>query len=389
MKNIDLLLEYNKDEISIEKAKKGFIIYNSKSKIINGDEIRNIIRFINSVNNRYKKIKIPLILKFSKVVFIDKLTYIILECLVYYMNVRMKHQLQVNINLEDKNTNIFTEGIMFNSLYYINGKYSKEKLQIFIEKFTYDLYGRHFRKILDGNIDVSSDNTLGKLMNDIRLFLIFLDVPENDSTEIAETVTELVGNAIEHTKTDCLVDIDVTESYVKRDEDKSKYYGINIVVINFSETLFEDFLKTKLKNEKLELNDRYKDVTSAYYIHERNFSPNYKEDDFYKIASFQHGVSGSDNKLVSGGKGLTQLIKSLEIRSDSHKCYLMSGYGIVNFKHRFLNFNDEDWIGFNKENDFLRFKPESECIDKSKVYFPGTAYNLNFAMRKEEKHEEK
>ena len=87
-----------------------------------------------------------------------------------------------------------------------------------------------------------------------------------------------------------------------------------------------------------------------------------------------------------GGTGLTCLINSLQRKSDSDDCYVLSGNKIVLFLKEYLSYND-DWIGFNKSNDFFSDTPDYEVFDRSQMYFSGTAYNLNFVMKSEDNNE--
>lgn len=75
---------------------------------------------------------------------------------------------------------------------------------------------------------------------------------------MAEFLGELVGNANEHTNTDCILDIDVTEpKYVKKNDDPNKlFYGLNVAVVNFSNILLGDGIKKLLANNNI-LEGRY------------------------------------------------------------------------------------------------------------------------------------
>ena len=108
----------------------------------------------------------------------------------------------------------------------------------------------------------------------------------------------------------------------------------------------------------------------------------YKEEDFFNIASFQHKISGSIKKNTTGGTGLTKLVSSLEKQSDAHKCYLITGNRALWFFHQYLEYNQDGWIGFNTENDFLNKTPAYTVIGPNSIYLPGTAYNLNFVMKR-------
>ena len=199
----------------------------------------------------------------------------------------------------------------------------------------------------------------------------------------------MVGNACEHAETDCLVDLDVTSNYRKTindDLDKNFYYGINIAVVNFSDQLIGDDIKKNIlyNIENVEAFDRYNKIKYAYDNHKKVFDDDYTEEDFCNITSFQHKISGRKNISDTGGTGLTMLIKSLEERSDAHQCYVLSGNRSIFFLQDYLEYNNDNWIGFNEEKNYFEFKPEDDITSESCIYMPGTAYNLNFILKGEE-----
>lgn len=386
MKNIELLFEYN-DKLGVTpKLIKNQFIYKSSADVLDGVEIKKLLFFLNTLNKTYSKIICPIVLDFRSVNTIkDKLTYVILECICYYLIVCKKQCIILKIfNIKN---NIFTEGIRSSPLLLINNARSKKKRMKFIDKFEFDIYGTHFRKIIKGD-NKENTNYLGTTMNDIKLFLKNFKIDETCCDEISKTVIELIGNAVEHTKSDCLIDIDVADNYMKKGCENENFYGINIVVINFSKQLLGDALKNKINKIDLSKQERYKYVVEAYAKHKEHFNSNYSEEDFYNIASFQYKISGDVRKIVTGGKGLTELINSLETRSDMHACYMLSGTRVIFFIHDCLQFNDEKWIGFNEKKDFLNQIPDMNCIGSSKVFIPGTSFNLNFVMRKEDDYYE-
>ena len=76
----------------------------------------------------------------------------------------------------------------------------------------------------------------------------------------------------------------------------------------------------------------------------------------------------------------------MEERSDAYRCYVVSGKRAVNFYKELLEYNDDKWIGFNQENDYISKIPSeidenNLVISESLMYMPGTAYNLNFVMK--------
>ena len=75
--------------------------------------------------------------------------------------------------------------------------------------------------------------------------------------------------------------------------------------------------------------------------------------------------------------------------SVTHKCYIVSGDRVIDFKKEYLIYDENNWIGFNKEGNFKTQLPDPEAIDSFKIFLPGVAYNLNFALRREEDRNEK
>lgn len=64
--------------------------------------------------------------------------------------------------------------------------------------------------------------------------------------------------------------------------------------------------------------------------------------------------------------------------------YVLSGRHCVIFKREFLEYDKEDWLGFNSERDFFGCVPSKGVLSECPIMFPGTAYNLNFVMKREE-----
>lgn len=201
---------------------------------------------------------------------------------------------------------------------------------------------------------------------------------------MSEVAVELAGNSHEHAKSNCLIDIDVAPGYSKIDRE-GNYYGVNLVVLNLSDILMGYGIKDKINNK---CGDRYNSVSEAYINHSKYFDSNYTEEDFFIIASFQDKISGNKDKFCTGGKGLTKLIASLEERSDTYCCYMISGNRILNFAHDVLEYDNDGWIGFNDEKNFLECLPRKNVIGTNNMYFPGTAYNLNFVLKKEDEDNE-
>jgi len=382
MKNIELLLNNNKTvkkQFNIKKLKFDknyksytFEIYN---KVFCGDNIFEIISIINYLVDNYPNQRIPIIFlsNTNDIIFSDKLVYVVLECICYYMIEKRKQS--IIFDFTPKRV-IWSDGIFCSPLYQLR-KPSEFKI-----KFVKDLQFRHYRKIL--NCEECIGKELSELMQEIECFLRNNGVSEENSYSLSEMLTELVGNAGEHAEADTLIDIDLTEeNYTKVDNQESNYYGMNTAIISFSPILFWDPLKEKMKKRgELELSEEYNTVIKAYEYHKDFFSDEYTENDFYAISSFQDHISGSLEKKM-GGRGLTTLLKSIEEQTDTHYCYFLSGNTIIHLKRELLNTDSNGMVGFNLESEYVSSIPDKEAIQKISTFLPGTSFNLNFAVKKE------
>ena len=112
MKNLNLLEEYNEGLISIHHIKnKNIIEYKSKVKVFDFIELKRLIYFFQAVDKKFNGVKFIKcdILYENEMQFADKLTYILLECLIYYEKIIKNRKLSFKIN--NCHHNIFTEGI--------------------------------------------------------------------------------------------------------------------------------------------------------------------------------------------------------------------------------------------------------------------------------------
>ena len=312
MKDIELLFKNNycnndkqcKRIIKLQPFQNGqkMWYYCNKNKVYSGEDIAKLLNGISYIL-RTDKYKLPIYLDLNTVEFVDKLVYVVLECICYYLIFYKNIKLTINLSPKRK---ICTEGIIYSPL--VNNLN-------FIKRFKKDFQPKHYREIIEYN-SIKTDYLTG-ISSNIFFFFSHLGITDDVNSELTEAITELIGNAIEHGNSDCLFDIDVTnKNYCKLTPEKQidtsvNYYGINVVVLNFSNKLLHHELKNRLYNP-VQLSSRYKLVYGAKNYHMNHLNENYKEDDFYTLTAFQHKISGDINKKEAGGVGLTSLIKSLE-----------------------------------------------------------------------------
>ena len=117
--------------------------------------------------------------------------------------------------------------------------------------------------------------------------------------------------------------------------------------------------------------------------HRRFFREGYGDDEFFMLSAFQDRISGRPNEYLIGGTGLPTLIKWLEVQADGNNCYVLSGRRKMQFIRSLLEYDEDHWIGMNHEHDFQHCAPDKHVFSTFPIYFPGTAYNLNFVMETE------
>lgn len=379
MKNIDLLLKENAHILNrrVYFQKNKIIIDFRSIDCIDGEVLKLIINSFNYAINKYRDIKIPIMLMFEDAQFKDKLTYICLECVCYYIIKILNIKISISANFVQT---ITSEGISSSPLLLLNTKFPQKSK--YIEKFKNDIFKNHFRAIVK-NSEITTPR-ISILMQEISTFLKFFDFEENYSSDIIETIIELVTNGASHSESDCLLDIDITNQYIHKENGK-KYRGLNICVLDFSTKKLYTDLENKLICDDNIIN-KYTELKKIYIHHkEIFFSTNYNQHDFFSIATFQDKISGRKKEYFVGGTGLTKLIKALQEKSDTDNCYVLTGKNVIYFTKENLCSDPNGWISFNSSNnDFTKYAPKKGVIDRCFVYFPGTAYNLNFIIKVED-----
>lgn len=327
----------------------------------------------------------PILIIIKEANFDEKLLYILLEC--YLEHIIGTHNLPVRL-IYDEKTNITTKGLLSMPLQLLKDGTAAHRAK-FLRKFNSEIYKGHYRRVFEP-FNSKNLESLSAAMTTIDMFLRIKGVAPEVSNEVAEVAVELVGNAIEHTDSHCLVDIDVADNYIKPTENLSQqYYGVNICVLNFSSILLGTGIQKKMCCNPVLMSmlgqaPRYEMLKKAYMNHQHFFGDKYTEDDFFMLSAFQNKISGRQNDNLNGGTGLPRVIQSLESRSDAHSCYVLSGKRVMKFQKDYLQYNHNQWIGMNNENDFIRHKPNDSVFRESPLDLPGTAYNLNFVLAKGE-----
>lgn len=383
MEYSEKLIESNRTLAGIQpKMRRGTrdYYYVSNCQEIDLYEVGRILSFIESIAQKHSLSILPIRINLGERIFSDKFSYIVLESLLHSLITKYKCRIETIFTCPH---NIFNEGIQNSCL--VHSGIDHNARQKFVSKYEKNISMTHYRKVLKKD---SQPQEISLIAQEIDVFLKYNNIVDECRNTVGMIAAELADNASEHAGSECLIDVDVTKDYFKLGQvvNDDIYRGVNIVVMNYSDVLLGTLLHSKingLSNEFLGKNERYKKLKEAVDFHSQFWNEQYTESDFFALASFQDKISGR-NHSITGGKGLTELIKTLEIKSDSYFCYCLSGDRIIKLKKEYITYNQDKWIGFNTEQDFFTSLPDKNCIIKSPFFFPGTAYNLNFVLKQEE-----
>ncbi len=377
MKNVEYVYKNNLGTYKIPHLKGNVLEYKSGTKIFNFFELKKLIGFFASAENKLGNAKFInySIDYFNEIQFADKLTYILLECFLYYLIVCKNKKINFNIS-KYKNT-IFTEGVYYSCIKYMDNK------ENFINKFQNSVSNFHFRKLI--KYENKKLDNVSFIFSDILQFLQTCGINNKEAQNAAEISVELIDNALDHSQSDCLIDIDVSQRpYYKTNdpEQTNEFVAVNIAVINFSESILGDKIKT-IANSKNGKNEQYEKLEKIKKLHEKYFNENYTQNNFYMMSAFQNKISSRDNSGATGGKGLTKLISQLQEQSALNVCYVVSDDMCLYFLKDHIKQDEQKWVGFNSNND-CKLPPDKDAIKKSPMNIIGTGYNLTFVFQKGE-----
>lgn len=352
---------------------------------LNMNTVSRILTFVEKVGS-YPNIYLSL--KYIKLK--EKLPITILETMLYNLIVVHKKNILLDYNITRF---IYTESFRTSPLIYLGRGFAYSKKD-FIKSFKFSSTRDnengivHYRKLFEYTEDEEAlNNKLNHLDSDINNSLPSF-VNSSTRNKVIQLITELVGNAIEHAKAECLLDLDITHNkYTIGNGDSANnqtYFGINITILNKSDLLLFDKVKKNayegFKYVKGRNQHRYDFILSAYNLHKSYFDTQYSENNFWTLATMQHKISGRTiNGNSTGGTGSTALIEALQSASHLDRCYILTGDDIISLKKDYLKHNSDMWLGFNDSNDFNK-EPNKEIFKKSAMILNGTAYNLNFVM---------
>lgn len=180
MKNTQLLFDNTLEYTKGYKICDGRVTIECEFDTFNGTSIKKVISIINGLNRLYPAINIPIDVNLGTVRFQDKLTYVILECIFYHLIRNRNQDIRIYMNPVPE---IDVEGIMSSPLMLLSSS-KVEKRAMFAAKFEFEIYQRHFRRIVhSGDIDI---------LDELNYFLKVFDIDEDNREDICEVISELI-----------------------------------------------------------------------------------------------------------------------------------------------------------------------------------------------------
>ncbi|WP_273754700.1 hypothetical protein [Leuconostoc mesenteroides] len=374
---------------SFQKRKK-FVgcVYKIRTKHFNFSSVVKMIGFINGVNAHYSNQKIPILFDITATEPIDKLSINLLELIAYHLLVNLNQKI---VFVYSFTKTIVTDQMKNNAFTYLGlSNYSKSQ---FVERFLDFHKGSKYREFYQS----SDGEELGKLLSQIQLnYMVFCQmhgIESSTARHIGKLISELVDNSIIHANSSALVDLDIAKNF-SNSQTGMKVTGVNVTVLNISNTLFFEGVKEKLEifdnnidvYKSSQLFETYNNISVAYKFHKKYFSQKYTENHFWEIASLQHHISGRENRFNTNGVGMTKLIKLIQEFSDNDYSYIASGTAGIWFRQHLMRTVDSEhrMLGFNTENNFFKNIPDDDTLGYSKLFIPGTFLNLSFAIKNNE-----
>lgn len=375
MDNIKLIYE-NVNEKKVKCRQRLIKIFINSEKIDSKALYNIIARFKYLL--RYRFCKYDICLEFKNLEFKDKITYLILDAVVYDLLKRSNFTIKIRC-MKQNFSHIHTGGFISTALYRTQKELGYIDKKTFIKYYEkkYYINEKVYRRIISKDI-LKKDETPSIIASEVAIIVKQISDDYEWIDGISEVVSELVCNVSSHTEGDCLIDINFSNNIGHMDDVKKiDRTMINIAVINYSEYRLFDKIKNNICNKEYNEKDPlYERIYNAYNNHKNLFDDYYKEDDFFLITAFQNHVTSRNLKSGNNGTGLTRLIENIIGKSEADYSYVLSGYNLLLFRPEYLSMSEDKFIGFNEERDYFSHAPSKKAINKSALFVPGTIYNL-------------
>lgn len=354
---------------------------------INGFALADIIAEFNALKKHHRK-PIKFLIDLGEIIFSDKITYLILDAIIYHIFMHSNFNVAFKGNFNNKS--YYNSGVASAAFFrtHDDGLLNKKTFIEAYEKFSFNKEW-NYRFFISRERFNTDHEVVSLVQNDSATFLGFkLDSDSVDA--ISEIISELVSNVKSHNDGDCIVDIDFSKIAQMNNEDVDNLIGCKVAVLNFSENCLGDRIRSKIEEKDFDINDpNYSGIINAYNYHSQYFSDKYTEEDFYNICTFQKHITTRKTTIGNAGTGLTNLIEHLIDKCVDNYSYVLSGNRIMYFLEDSIGVSENGEIGFNKKFTFQNELPHEDVIVPSRLEVPGTLYHLAFVFEERELNNDK
>ncbi|MFL2069032.1 MAG: hypothetical protein ACTHUB_07915 [Leuconostoc mesenteroides] len=323
-------------------------------------------------------------LNIKKAIPIDNLTITFLEYVCYYIVAELDFRLFVNYKFEPRVAMLTSRDTLLRYLANINPNLPLYKYEFEQQYSIYMISEEIYKRAFDSKhikLDISFHS---KLNQELYTYLgNYTLLNSEQSFDLAETITELVENAIEHTKTDCYLTIYSPSNDILSKKNSKRYHALDVSLFNVSDKHMGDDVMKKINNDDIagDLKHVFDHVNKAYSNHSRYFNDKYDKESFGILAAMQYNVTGRFGNQNDGGTGIPKMIMSLQKSAYLDGCYIISGHKGFELMENYLGEDSDGYIGMNS-NTYIDQIPEEKTLLRLSTEFPGTAYHLSFVFEK-------
>ncbi len=341
----------------------------------NSDSIIQILEHINYIKSfSLSDTQLKIIINTPKVT--DDAILLIFESIIYYV---LKHEIcEISYTFVLNKQLIGYKMFKMSNLYKYNTKVIDK--DSFIMDYEQDyVFKKHYRKVCKYSFENVYNEYLSVILTDISSFFKNCNIYEKYADDLSEAIAEIIGNALEHSNDNCILDIKVLY------DDYKKYKFINVTTLSIGDVFVGNKIINYVENPNNNCyNSSNQIVLDAYNNHKSKFDELYDLSSFALVSAFQKYVTTRFDSVSSGGTGLTTLIQQLIDKSDGDYCYLLTGDNVIYFKDEYLKLTDDGLIGFNKSNDYIEQPPSDDVVKKVKNKLNVTIYSLQFMLKEDE-----
>ena len=212
---------------------------------------------------------------------------------------------------------------------------------------------------------------------------------ERGKNYMEKMVGEILSNAEDHSLQNSEWFVDGV-SFIHKDDGK-EVIEFNLVIVNYGDSMFEGFEKTKSENH-----DMYNKLDKKYQIHKKLFTPllSFEKESLFVLYMLNEGISRLKFKEPSRGNGTMNFIKNFielgkfgnEDKSYCPELSIISGHTMLRCNEEYAPFKEDTHykLTLNKEQTLDKLPNKKMLKYHTKAFFPGTILECKIFFNKED-----